>query len=239
MVWALLIIPIGVGLLLGYTISTAAIGQKAAWRNLLTSTSFVLLIFPLIFALFFLPQPWREQVSIGVFTVFSVIIWISILTWPRRKRRAGSLLWNLGRPSTHRVILIAASLFFVIAILQTVVSIELARKGVSKSYGSPEYHLSQIIFYWSLAIYSFWAGLSRLELRENGIYFKFGLIKWAQIASYQWEGTKDNTLTVWLKQRFPFFPTRSWRIPIVHKPSIERIIAQYLSGGTKTTKKFY
>src|ERR687886_783622 len=120
MVWALLIIPIGVGLLLGYTISTAAIGQNAAWRNLLTSTSFVLLIFPLIFALFFLPQPWREQVSIGVFTVFSVIIWISILTWPRRKRRAGSLLWNLGRPSTYRALLVVGGLFVFSAILQSI-----------------------------------------------------------------------------------------------------------------------
>jgi hypothetical protein len=239
-VWALLIIPIGVGLSLGYTISRSSISKKAAWRNLLTLTAFLLIVCPFIFALLFLPEPWRNYGSIGFYAVISIALWISLATESRRKRRAGSLLWNLGRSSAYRVILIADVLFFISAILQTVVFINLAVNGSIKSYSNLEYylHISQLIFYWSLAIYLFWAGLSGLELREKGIYSRLELIKWEQIASYQWEGVKGNSLTVWLKQRFPFFPTRSWPIPLSHKALVERIITQQMSRKSGSTKKF-
>lgn len=238
MVWALLIIPIVVALVLGYAISRSMLGQEAARRNLLSGTLLLLVLFPLIFALNFLPQPWRDYAWLGLSIVFSAIAWTYIVSWPRRKRQAGSLLWNLGRPVTYRSLLIAGVLFLISAILQTTMFIDLARKGFSGSYESPEYYLSQAFLYWSTAISCFWAGLSKLELREKGIYFKFGLIKWQQIASYKWEGAKGNTLTVWLKQRFPFFPTRSWQIPLVHKSTIERILAQHLSSETGKARNF-
>lgn len=239
MVWALLLIPLVIGLFLGYTISRSTISQQATWRNLLTGTAFLLITCPLILAVFFLPPPWQDNALSGFFMVFSILFWLRIATELRRKRQAGALLWNLGRLSTHRVLLIASVIVVISAILQTSVLVTLTRDGFSGSYRSPEYYLSQVIFYWSLAIYSLWASLSRLELRENGIYSKFGLIKWEQIASYQWEGVKGTFLTVWLKQRFPFFPTRSWPIPGIHKPAIERILTHHLSGGTKGKKSFY
>lgn len=189
-----------------------------------------------MFALLSPPEPWQDYVLSGIFIFCSIILWINILTGPRRKKRAGFLLWNLGRPSTYRVMLIPSVIFGVSAILQTSRVVDLARNGFPEGDGSPQYYLSQVILYWSTAIYLFWAGLSRLQFRENGIYFKFGLIKWEQIASYKWEGEKGNTLTVWLKQRFPLFLTRSWAIPSVHKAAIENIFAQYLSAGTRSTR---
>jgi hypothetical protein len=228
MVWALLLIPLVVALLLGYTISRSSLGQEAAWRNLLATTLFLFLILSFVFALNFLPHPWRDYAWLSLSIFFSAIAWTYIISWPRRKRRAGSLLWNLGRPSTYRSMLVAGGLFLISAILQTTMFFDSARNGFPEGHNSPEYYLSQAILYWSTAIYFFWAGLSRLELREKGIYFKFGLIEWQQIASYKWEGVNSNTLTVWLKQRFPFFPTRSWQIPVVHKATIERILAQNL-----------
>lgn len=237
MVWALLLIPIVVGvvlgLVLGYTIERSKIGQKAVWRNLLSASSFLLMVLPIVVTPFFLPEPWQESAQVGLITGLSVILWIRILTGSLSKRQAGSLLWNLGRPSTDRVMLIAGVLCFFGAMLQTVVFIGLARKGFSGRYESPEYYISQLIFYWTVAFYFFWAGSSRLQIRENGIYFKSGLIKWEQITSYQWEGANGNTLTVWLKQRLPFLPTRSWKIPLIHKSTIERIITQHLSGRKK------
>ncbi len=235
--WALIVIPFVIALLIGYTISRSMLGQEAAWRNLLATILFLLLTFALVFALLFLPQPWRDYTLSSLFVICSIIPWITILTWPRRKRRAGYLLWNLGRPATHRSMPFVSAIFVLGAILQTIVFFNLVRNGFSESDSGPEYYLSQIIFYWSIAIYFFWAGTSRLELRENGIYYKFGLIKWKQIGSYKWEGTKGNTLTVWLKQRFPFFPFRSWPIPMVHKPTIDRLLAQYLVSKTGNSKK--
>ncbi len=238
LVWALLLIPIGVGLFLGYFISSSEIAQKAAWRNVLTLTAFLFILCPLIFALLFLPQPWQDYALSGFFMVLSVLFWMRIATESRRRRRAGSLLWNLGRLSTHKFMLIASAIFLITAIGSTFVFVSLATQGFPGDDRFPEYYVSQVIFYWSLAIYSFWIGVSRLELRENGIYSRLGLIKWAKIASYRWEGTKSQILTVWLKQRFPFFLARSWPIPVVHKPSIERILAHHLSGGTRGTRTY-
>lgn len=238
MVWALLIIPFGIALIVGYAISRLILGQEVARRNLVTGTLLLLILFLLIVGLNFLPQPWRDHIWLGLSIVFSAIAWTYIVSWPRRKRQAGSLLWNLGKPVTYRSMLIAGVLFLISAILQTTMFIDLFSKGFSGSYDSPEYYLSQAFLYWSTSIYFFWAGLSRLEIRENGFYFKFGLIKWEEIASYKWEGAKGNTLTVWLKQRLPFFPTRSWQIPLAHKVTIERILAQHLSTDKGRARNF-
>lgn len=214
------------------------LAKKAAWRNLFAIALILLLIVGLIAALLFLPQPWQDFSFSSIFILFSLILWSNILTWSRRKKRAGSLLWNLGRPSTYRVMLVVSLLFLVSATLQTIVFIGLLKKGFSQSYPLPEYYVSQVILYWTTAFYFYWAGLSRLQLRENGIYFKFGLIEWEQIASYQWEGDKANTLTVWLKQRIPLFQTRSWAIPLVHKSAIERILDQYLLAESRRQRDY-
>lgn len=238
MIWALLLIPLAVALVLGYAISRSMIGKKAAGRNLLTATLLFLLMLGLIVALFSLPNPWRDYSLSAIFVLFSVLLWISILSWPQRKRRAGSLLWNLGRPTTHRAMLIAGGLFALSAILQTIMFAQFVIKGFPESYNTPEFYLSQIILYWSTAFYCLWAGMSRLQLRENGIYFKFGFIRWEQVASYKWEGDKGNTLTVWLNQRLPIFQTRSWVIPSAHKATIERILAYHVSSRTRATENF-
>lgn len=212
--------------------------KKAAWKNLFVIAVIVLLIIGIIFALLFLSQPWQDFSFSGIFILFSVILWSNILTWSRRKKRAGYLLWNLGRPSTYRIMLIVSLLFVISAILQTIIFLNVLRKGFSDSYHQPEYYISQLILYWTTAFYFYWAGLSRLQLRENGIYFKFGLIEWGQIASYTWEGKQGNTLTVWLKQRIPLLDTRSWAIPAIHKTAIERIINQHLLSDARKTRNF-
>lgn len=210
--------------------------KKAAWKNLFAIALILLLIIGIIFALLFLSQPWQDFSFSGIFLLFSVILWGNILTWSRRKKRAGCLLWNLGRPSTYRIMLIVSLLFVMSATLQTIVFFGLWRKGFADSNHLPEYYISQVILYWTTAFYFYWAGVSRLQLRENGIYFKFGLIEWGQIASYTWEGKQGNTLTVWLKQPIPLFDTRSWAIPVIHKTAIERIINQYLLGDARRTR---
>lgn len=238
MIWALLLIPFLVALLIGYAISRSMLGQEAALRNLLSSSLLLVLISALIFALLYLPQPARDYTFSGLFIVCAIIPWLVILNWPRRKKKAGYLLWNLGWPSTHRYMLVASLIFLINAIIQTIVLINLVTNGGAKLDNILEYYLSQLILYWSLAITFLWMGFSKLELRENGIYFKFGLIKWEQIASYKWEGKKGNTLTVWLKQHLPLLKTRSWSIPVSLKNPVERMIAQNMLGKAGNSKDF-
>jgi hypothetical protein len=212
--------------------------KKAAWINVLATALILILVVGLIFALLSLPQPWQDFSFVAIFILFALILWTNILTWSRRKKRAGYLLWNLGRTSNYKIMLFASLLFVFSATLQTIVFVALARKGFAESSHLFQYYLSQVILYWTTAFYFYWAGLSRLQLRENGIYFKFGLIRWEQIAAYKWEGDKENNLTVWLKQRLPLFQTRSWVIPIIHKAAIERILNQYIASGKRNKTVF-
>lgn len=236
MIWALLVIPFLIVLLLVYAINRAMLGQEAAGRNLLGGL-LLLPLFALMVGIFWLPEPWKNYLSITIFTTISVLFWIQILTWPRRKRQAGFLLWHLGWPLTHRYMLLASTMFFILAILQTFVFITLAINGFSSSF-SIEYYLAQVILYWSGSFYCLWTGFSKLELREKGIYFKFGLVKWQQIASYKWEGEKGNILTVWLKQPIPLLQTRSWSIPVGLKNPVERVISQNISSQTKKNQGY-
>lgn len=238
MIWALLFIPFVVALLIGYAISRSMLGQEAALRNLLSSSLILVLISGLIFALLYLPQPARDYALSTLFIVCSIIPWLVVLNWPRRKKKAGYLLWNLGWPSTHKYMLVASMIFLINAILQTILFINIVAKGVSQLDNIPEYYLSQVILHWSLAITFLWMGFSKLELRENGIYFKFGFIKWKQIDSFKWEGKKGNTLTVWLKQQLPLFKTRSWSIPVGLKNPVERMISQNMLGKAGNSKDF-
>ncbi len=230
MIWASIIIPMGVGLFLGYTLQRSMLNHKAVWRNWLASISLLLVTVPPLVGIFFLPKPWQDYALSGLFILCSALLWLYIITSPRRKKRAGSLLWNLGWPGTHKTMFITGIIWIMIALLQTSIVLDLAEKEFAESYNRPEYYISQIIFYWSTVIYFLWAGLSRLELRENGIYFKFGFIEWNKIAAYKWKKKEGNILTVWIKQRFPLFPTASWEIPEIHKPTIDRMLSQHLSG---------
>lgn len=237
MIWALLVIPFLIALLVIYAINRSMLGQEAAGRNLLGGL-FLLPLFALMVGILWLPEPWKNYLSISIFTIISVLFWMQILTWQRRKRQAGYLLWHLGWPLTHRYMLLASTIFFIMAILQTIVFIALANQGFSRSSYSIEYYISQIILYWSGAFYCLWTGFSKLELREKGIYFKFGLVKWQQIASYKWEGEKGNILTVWLKQSIPLLQTRSWSIPLGLKNPVERVISQNMSNQTKKNQGY-
>jgi Domain of unknown function (DUF5673) len=237
MIWALLAIPVLIALLLIYAINRSMLGKQAAFRNLLNSLLFLPLTACMV-GIFFLPEPWRNYTSIALFTTVSVLFWIQLLTTTRRKKQAGYLLWHLGWPVNHKYMLLASTLFLIMAILQTVVLIILASQGFSGSSFSIEYYLAQVILYWSGAFYCLWVGFSKLELREKGIYFKFGLVKWQQIASYKWEGEQANILTVWLKQSIPFFNTRSWLIPAALKNPVERVIVQNMSSQAKINKGY-
>ena len=111
MIWALLVIPFLIASLFIYAVNRSMLGQEAASRNLLGSL-LLLPLFACIVGIFFLPEPWRNYTSISIFTIVSLLFWIQILTWPRRKRQAGYLLWHLGWPLNHRYMLLASTLCF-------------------------------------------------------------------------------------------------------------------------------
>ena len=86
-------------------------------------------------------------------------------------------------------------------------------------------------FWLALGALVLYQGLRRVEIRERGIsYPSTGILRWNRIESYQWE---DDTLTVKVRRRPPFFPDVSWRVSPEHKEALEKILTHRVAGEQK------
>ncbi|MBW4647829.1 MAG: hypothetical protein KME06_03895 [Kastovskya adunca ATA6-11-RM4] len=238
--WLWLVIPvlIAVSALWEYSSSRSMFGQAAAKRNLRNSAFWLVLALMLGIAFYFLrSQPWRNSALFGLTILLfavEVVLCIYWLTWFGRKQQAGSLLLNVGRLKTQRGMFSTGIFFMFLTIMQVGLSIDQAWKSLAEfSPSHLEISLFLAIFFWASALNFLIAGASRLELRENGICYLYSIIRWKKIGSYQWEGKRSNTLTLWLKQRFLFFQTKNFPIPPTQKETIKSILEQNLSGSAE------
>ncbi len=61
-----------------------------------------------------------------------------------------------------------------------------------------------IKFFFSSALFYAIAGLSRVQIRENGIWQGGSLMKWGKILAFEWNGRTEGAVKVQLRSRFPF-----------------------------------
>ena len=162
-----------------------------------------------------------DQAWVGFFLFVPAAIWAERIAWlVRRGRLAGPLLLDLGRPPQHykdTLILGILLAFTVILIFLTTGS----TMGIAQS-----------IFCLSILGQFLIGKLSKLEIREHGIWHAEGLIKWEWIESYQWEGEGANTLTAWVR-RPSFIRAWSWSIPPFRKETLNSLLTQYLPASDK------
>jgi hypothetical protein len=227
--WVIFLVFFGVlmaiSLGIGYLIAVRLIGREAAQRNLRQ----VIPCFLIGIALAFIISLFGKYAWLMYHLLFAAGSCIYLLTWYWRKRQAGSLLLQLGRLSANKFMFWIGVFEAVIAILQSALFIAQVSDGFS-SYDSLVSSLAQVVIYWTMAIVFISFGLSRLELRENGICYTFLLTRWERITSYAWEKSKNSTLTIRFKPRFPFFlGFGSIPIPSAHKDAVDRILAQHVT----------
>lgn len=233
-----LLISLGVG----YAIASRTFGQEVAQKNLRT-------VIPLFFVIIFVGGPARSFVEhlLGKsgrlsLTILSSVFFITyLLSWLWRRKKAGSLVLDLGRPLPSKLIFLlgvcqaVAAVFLSFSLLQLI-------SGGDQNFRTPDAYfslvlssLSTVIGSWSLAILFCSMGLSKLQLRENGICYMFMRMGWQRITSYTWERAKPNVLTIRFKPRFPLIPGFwSLPLPIARKDDVEHILAEYLPGKFET-----
>ena len=77
------------------------------------------------------------------------------------------------------------------------------------------------------AVFLLTFALDRQQIREKGIWFLGGLIKWDKIDSYDWD---EDFLLVQKKVRFPFGAKVRIRVPPEHKDSVEELLKEHCSS---------
>ncbi|MEI2577521.1 hypothetical protein [Scytonema sp. PRP1] len=214
-----------------YAISSRTLGHEVAQRRLLRTA--LLLALGFLFSLgFHSLGKFPSLAKYGLISfnfLFAAFVALWLLSWNWRKTKAGALLLNAGRLSVNKIIFWFGALEVLLTILFTWSAINQISTGLESNTNLVQV-ISQLVFYWSLAIYFLCVGLSSLELRENGICYMFSVVKWEKLASYKWNEVKPNIVTIRFKSsRLPLF-RRFWSLPIslAYRDTVNRILAEHL-----------
>jgi hypothetical protein len=225
---------IAISLGIGYVVSVRMVGHEAAQRYLRNAIPFWLIGFSFAFILVFILPVLRNYgwLFFSINIILAVSYGIYLLTWYWRKRQAGSLLLKVGQLSANKFLFQIGVFEALMAILYSAVLIYVASTGLSNS-DSLANSLATLLNCWTVAIFLVSSGLSGLELRENGICYMFGLIRWERITSYAWERSKNSTLTIRFKPRFPLLPGfQSLPIPSTHRDAVDQILKTHITTTT-------
>lgn len=207
-----------VGLGIGYLIATKMLGHEAATRNIryvlpymAVGAAFGLMLTQL--------DGVYSQLAFPLIYVVGVSVWL--LSWPSRHRDSGGLLLRAGRNSQSKL-----SFWIGVfeAIVSAVLSLELFLVPIS-SFEDVSSEIALVATFLAISVFFISIGLSKLELRENGLCFMFMFIAWSQMTSYKWEPSNPNTLTLKYKPRFPLMPGfMSIKVPPRHRADVDRIV---------------
>lgn len=207
-----------VGLGIGYLIATKLLGREAATRNIRYVLPYMVVgaAFGLILTQL---DGVYSQLAFPLIYVVGVSVWL--LSWPSRNRESGGLLLRAGRNSQSKL-----SFWIGVfeAIVSVVLSLELFLVPIS-SFEDVSSEIALVATFLAISVFFISIGLSKLELKENGLCFMFMFIAWSQMIAYKWEPSNPNTLTLKYKPRFRLMPGfMSIKVPPRYRADVDRIV---------------
>jgi hypothetical protein len=190
----------------GYSKTKKASDPEAARKEFVYKITFV---FSLIALLWILPFFWAYSWAAFNFAYFALVI-LAIGSWRFRKRKAGALLADFGRPGQNKSFLQSGLFGALMALLITVLLL-LSSYIQSSSMPNDVARLtviSFVFFCWASAIFNIAVGMSKLEFCNQGICYMFSVVKWRKVISYTWESGKPEVLMLKIKPLLPILPAR-------------------------------
>lgn len=192
---------------------------------------FLLMLFGFFLVLLIFDKGRYEFILPLIYVVYvCLFVGVQLLTWQQRKKQAGELILKIGFLSISTFNLCLSILSIVCAGFYTWSVINHQISAVHTP-STPELNsVFQAIFYWAMAIYLLFAGLSSLELRENGICYHFLFLKWDQLTYCKWIQEGSNVLIIRFKKPGFFVIENSWRlqVPFQKRDAVEQILAEHL-----------
>lgn len=231
MAWFLsYILSVGLSLLVGYGVLVMAMGRPTARRQMNHALPWIVIGIAIAFASAFIAV-WKQSgwSFIHLAYIISASLWL--VSWPMRKRKAGSLQLNVGHTWHNRMLFWLGIAEFAIAAIITGVSWVTLTAVANSSTEVAQLSL-KVAFWWVLATFIFSLGLNKLELRDNGLCFLYNFIPWQRMKSYTWDTNYANILVIQIQPRFVFLPaSMNIKVPEQHRDAIDRVIQTYIPGS--------
>ena len=206
----------------GY-LTARAMGKKAAFRIIGQTLPWMLLGLAIVATSSYVAY-WKQSGWSFVHIAYIITVSLWLLSWPVRKRKAGRRLLNAGRTWHNQVLFWVGIAEGAIAAIITWVSWATLMDPANTSTTVAQLSL-KIAFWWMIAVFIVSLGLSRLELRENGISFLYQVIPWQRMKVYTWDTVYANTLVIQVYPRLVLLPaSMSIKVPENHRDAIDRII---------------
>ncbi|MGC1307356.1 MAG: hypothetical protein WA885_09015 [Phormidesmis sp.] len=214
-----------IALAVGYLIARALVGPQAAKRNLLYAGPWMVGGAIALICISLLGQ-FGLLALYALYTV-GVLGWL--ISWPWRKRQAGELLMQVGRTSQTKLLFWVGLFQVGLAIAMTFLLLDQVVGGIVASLGILS-GLTQIVFWWTIAILFLALGRSNLEIREEGLCYLYAWQPWERVEAFGWDDDKPNTLI--LKAIPRTFLSRKFvtlSIPPAQKEAVDQLIDDYLA----------
>ena len=220
----LLMLAIAFSLGIGYALACRTVGSTAAKRNLAYAWPWFLVGALLAVALAYVGRFGL----IVLYALYSIGVLLWLVSWPWRKRNAGRQLLLLGRTRQNKLLFWIGVVQSGLAVAMTLGLLDQVSDGWVTS-GGVITGVIQIIFWWTIAYLFVLLGLSRLEIRENGIAYMFAWQPWERIQAFGWDDDTPNTLILKVYPRSPV--SRKYltiSIPTAQVETVDRILEDYL-----------
>ena len=169
-----------------------------------------------IWAIFKQPVASSAIIAFGIFWIF--IFTTFLVGWLHAKATSGPVLLDCGPHPFKKLFFFQAAFFLLF----------FGGSGLVRFLDKSDTRgIAGTLFGVTMAIYWIVMASGRLQIRENGIWQYWGLLKWDRLQSYKWEG---DSLLVEAKTRFPFLGKGALPVPTEHKTSIEEFLTKHCTA---------
>jgi hypothetical protein len=142
----------------------------------------------------------------------------NILNWLLTRNAGGTILLDCG-PHPMKWFLLPAAVFVFLSGLGL---------GVTELFhGARGLTMVAAVLYIMLAIWNLLQALSRVQVREKGIWHHGGLLRWEKIESYEWRDVFGCTLRCEYKARLPIFAKAALFVPKECKTQFDELLKKH------------
>jgi hypothetical protein len=202
----------------------AALGQGV--KNALICGGGVLVLSALgaAVALIFLEQPIFYSFVIAFAVVCGLVVLAFLGTWLYGWSVSGRVVLDCGPHPTRNQFLLNAGLFLVLGLVNGLDFILRLIDGPEATSASTLFGIGGPVIMISFVPYWLIMASGRLQVRENGVWQYWSLLRWSKIGSYRW--ANDATLLVRGKGFFSWFQ-RALPVPPEHKQAVDELLAKH------------
>jgi hypothetical protein len=149
--------------------------------------------------------------------VFSMCVWVFLFG----RRAAGPVLLDCGPHPMRFLFLLQAVLFA----LLTAGGVPFHAFDTIGKFGVAGTFFGITATLWYAAM-----GLGRLQVREEGLWQYWGLLKWHKIETWEWKSDSECALMLQAKTKFPFLGRGALPVPIEHKEATDALLRANCAG---------